>query len=358
MTVTDIVQQRLQNEHLVGNVLTKPEEVVRWFGAVQSQDYAGAKWALAQRVSSATSESIDVLFNEGKILRTHVMRPTWHFVHPLDMRWLLELTAPRVEAIMATYYRKSNLDEKLLKRINELFTKALAGNNYLTRDELGEYLGKHGIKASGMVLGFIVGHAELSLTICSGPLKGKQHTYALFDERVPKTKSFSREEALVEITKRYFTSHGPALLQDCAWWSGLKVADIAAGVAMNKATLVSEEVNGKTYWFGKGQTSTKIKEPLIHLLPNYDEYLISYKDYTPVFDPTLITKDSGISTLLGHLLVLNGKVVGGWRRTFEKKEAVIELKQLTKFTTLEHAAINREVEKFGKFLTMPVRIRG
>src|SRR5262245_24524323 len=169
-------------------------------------------------------DSIDELFNEGKILRTHVMRPTWHFVMPEDIRWMLKLTAPRINAVSAYYFRKMELDQAVLARSNAAISKALRGK-HLTREELGQVLGRAKIDAKGLRLIYLMIRAELDAVICSGPLRGKQFTYALLDERVPKCRTLKRDEALAELTIRYFTSHGPALLRDFVWWSGLTITD-------------------------------------------------------------------------------------------------------------------------------------
>lgn len=357
MEIKDLVSLRLHNEHLLGDLFSWPEEVVKWFGAVQSQDYSGAKWAIAQRTKNATSASIDELFNEGKILRTHLMRPTWHFVTPTDIGWMLELTKHRVKALMGHYNRKLELDEALFKKTGAIFVTALQDKKNLTRQELKLYLTKVGIKTDVQRLAHIVMWAELDGLICSGPLRGKNFTYVLFKERVPKTTSFSQEEALTEITKRYFTSHGPATLQDCAWWSGLTTVDVKRGIEMNASHLTYEVIDGKKFWFVSSAKNVKFTPPLVQLLPNYDEYLVAYKGYGNIFTSLLAQKDPKFTSLLSHIVVIDGKVVGGWKRTFEKKTAIITLRILRKLRSEESAALQSEAEKFGRFLHMPVEIR-
>jgi hypothetical protein len=360
MQFTDIRLLRLINEHLVGEKFEKPEDVIKWFGAVQSQDYAGVKWAIAQRIKGdVMSSDIDEVFNAGKILRTHVMRPTWHFVDPTDLRWLMTLTAPRVRQILSYYDSQVdvNLNETILKKCYVIIIQALKGGNALTRTELSDALKKGGVDATGRRMGHLIGHAEIDMVICSGPLKGKQHTFTLFDERVPKTKSLSRDEALAEITKRYFTSHGPATVQDCSWWSGLTVADIQKGVLFNKSYLTSEVIHGKPYWFAKDQKQKTENKRTVFLLPNYDEYLISYKDYHPIQDSAFGKKYASNVMLMGHMLVVDGLVVGGWKRTFEKKSVVVTIKGLREITHEEKTLLQKETEKFSKFLEMPVVLR-
>src|SRR6185436_10236792 len=179
ITGADIAHQRLHNQHLSATTLKSLKEVVGYLGAVQAQDYAGAKWAIGQRIPNATDAAIDRSFNEGEILRTHVMRPTWHFVTPADIRWILELTAPRVHAANAYMYRKLELNDAIFKRSNAVLAKALQGGMQLTRTELASAFNKAGIIADGLRLGYFMMYAELEGLICSGGRRGKQFTYAL-----------------------------------------------------------------------------------------------------------------------------------------------------------------------------------
>ena len=222
MKILDIAQHSLHNQYLSSSGFKEPADVVKWFGAVQAQDYSGAKWALGLRLQSATDDAVEKAFGDGNILRTHVMRPTWHFVAPADIRWLLKLTAPRVNAVNGYYYRKFELDDAVFKKSNKALTKALRGGKQLTRDTLRNAVQQAGVATDDLVRSaYILIRAELDGLICSGARKGKQFTYSLLDERQPNSATLERDEALAELTRRYFTSHGPATLQDFVWWSGL-----------------------------------------------------------------------------------------------------------------------------------------
>ena len=226
-----IAHQRLHNQRLSSTDFKRPDEVVKWLGAVQAQDYHGAKWALAQRMQGATDARIEKAFTDGAILRTHVMRPTWHFVAPADIRWMLKLTAPRVNAASRYNYRKLELDDAFFHKSNKALARALRGGKQLTRDELRKAVGHVGVATNDLLrFSHILLRAELDGVICSGPRKGKQFTYALLDERTPKSRILARDEALAELTLRYFTSHGPATLQDFVWWSGQATSDARKGL--------------------------------------------------------------------------------------------------------------------------------
>jgi winged helix DNA-binding protein len=351
----DIPRYRLHNQFLSQTDFTEPSQVVECLGAVQSQDYAGAKWALAQRFKDApTDAEIEKAFNEGKILRTHVLRPTWHFVTPTDIRWMLDLTAPRVKIAMAHMDRQLGLDKSVLKKSNNTLGKALQGNGQLTRSELAPILKKAGVPVDGYHLGQLMGHAELDQIICSGGREGKQFTYALLEERAPQAKSLEREDALVELTKRYFKSHGPATLQDFVWWSGLTTTDARKGMEAVKSEFEQETIADQTYWFSV-PTLLKNSASSAYLLPNYDEYTVGYRDRSAIFDRSHIDKLSAFrESILTQVLVINGEVSGTWKRTLKKNEVIVEFAPFTALTNGQNQAVVAAAQRYGKFLQLPV----
>jgi hypothetical protein len=350
----DIVQRRLHNQLLSQTKFTQPRQVVAWLGAVQSQDYAGAKWAIAQRTKGLTDHAIEQAFARGEILRTHVMRPTWHFVTPADIRWMLELTAPRVRAAMAYMNRQLGLDTATFKKSNSVLAKALQGNKNLTRSELGKILQKAGVPVEGLRLGHLMGRAELDGVICSGARRDKQHTYGLLDERAPQVKTLERDEALAELTKRYFRSHGPATLQDFVWWSGLTINDARKGIDILKPQLESETMDRQTYWFVPSATKKK-SSPTLHLLPDYDEYTVGYTERTSIFDIAHTDKlDSRGSILFQYAILMDGLVAGTWKRVIKKNEVVIHIVIFTTLTNDQNQTIIAAAQQYGKFLELPV----
>src|SRR5216684_4448978 len=294
--VSDIAARRLHAQRLTGEPFTSPLDSVRWLTAVQSQDYGAAKWALAQRSRQTTDVELDRLFDHGAILRTHVLRPTWHFVLPEDIGWLLALTGPRVRAGLVARYRRLELDDKVAARAETLFTAALAGGSHLTRGELGEVLSADRISPDGQRLPHLIMRAELDALIASGPRRGKQFTYALLEERVAKPRALDRDEAVAELTLRYFRSHGPAQLLDFVWWSGLRMADARAGIAIAGAALEHKVIEGRDYWFDSGAGPPKKTTTVAHLLPNYDEYTVAFRDRAVIlhadlpFDPAVFAR--------------------------------------------------------------------
>src|SRR5712692_2713604 len=273
-----ITARRLRAQRLTGKPVASPVDVVRWLGAVQSQDFAGAKWAIAQRSRAATDAALDRLFDRGAILRTHVMRPTWHFVVPEDVRWLLELTAPRVRGGLASRYRELEIDDSVAARAGAAFAAELAGGRHLTRPELGHALSGAGISPEGQRLPHLLLRAELDQLIVSGPRRGKEFTYALLEERAPKVPAMDRSEALAELTRRYFRSHGPAQIQDFTWWSGLTAAEARIGIELAGAALGHRVIEGKDYWYEAAAAAMHGTARVAHLLPNFDEYTVGYRD--------------------------------------------------------------------------------
>lgn len=350
MTIPQIVQQRLHNQHLLGAPFARPEAVVQWLGAVQAQEYPGAAWGIAQRTGGLTQAAIDQAYADGAILRTHAMRPTWHFVAPADIRWLLKLTSPRVHAINASYYRKLALDAAVLARAHSVLANALQGGTHLTRSELAVALEQAGLLRPSddrMRLTYLVMHAELEGLICSGTMRGKQHTYALLDERVPPATALERDQALAELARRYFTSHGPATIKDCAWWSGLTAADVRAGLELSRSQLEMTVIAGDTYWSGPSTEHTRAAAPIAHLLPVYDEYTIAYKDHRAILDPAYREL---VVAAFGIVIVIDGRIAGTWKRVVEKDHVQLTLSPFRALEAAEQQALAQAVQRYAAFL--------
>jgi hypothetical protein len=355
MNFSEITHQRFYQQGLTTPRHATPAEVVAWNGAVQAQDYAGAKWAVAQRVQSFTNDvAMDAACDAGEILRTHVMRPTWHFVAPADIRWLLKLTAPRVHATSAHYYRSLGLDVPLLHQCADVIAKALEGNNHLTRPELGTVMRQAGIEATDQRLGYIVMYAELEGVICNGARRGKQFTYALLDERVPFAPLLEHDAACAELAKRYFVSHGPALIKDFVWWSGLTVADAKLGIELAGRALHHEVINGQSYWSAPTPKLPKSNQLQGYLLPNYDEALASFKDYSASVAPQDLHAWSVEGGIFAHYLAIDGWVAGTWRRTLRTHDVVIESKPFRSLDDSGRAALAQAADSYGQFLSRSV----
>jgi hypothetical protein len=345
LTHTDIIRRRLAAQFLTTRGLASASDVVRTLGAVQAQDYAGAKWALGQRVRGATDASVEREMTEGRLIRTHVLRPTWHFVPPEDLRWMLALTASRITRVMASYNKELDLDARTLARGTAAIARALEGGKHLTRPELATVLGRARVgPAKGQRLARLVMQAELGAVICSGPRRGNQFTYALIDERAPRSTTLDRDEALATLARRYFTTRGPASAHDFAWWSGLTVADARHAVALIAGELERATYNDRDMWFV--ESAPPRARAVAHLLPNYDEYFIGYKDRSAIgrrtCDVGLVT---GGNALIAHVVTVNGELVGGWKRA----GAGAELRIVARVSATERALIATATRRFTAF---------
>jgi hypothetical protein len=347
---------RLRNQRLVAPHGSAAEDVVAWLGAVQAQDYAGAKWAVAQRMRRGSAAAVEAALQSGALLRTHVLRPTWHFVRPSDLRAWLTLSAPRVHAAMAGPNRQLALDAATFARSDAILAKALQGGQQCTRNELARALESRGIVVKdGVRMAHLLMHAELEAVICSGARRGKQFTYAAFEQRVPKAATPSREQALAELTLRYFQSHGPALAQDYAWWSGLTLGEARTGIALIATQLEEIAVAGKTYFCTRGRTRSTGDDTL-HLLPNFDEHIVAYTDRHASFDPRIAVSRS--QALANPGIILNGQLIGGWWRKLERDAVRLEAKPLVPLTRAQRAKLREAGDDYGRFLGMPVRWTG
>ena len=336
-TNADIARQRLAGQRLVGKPFRSAVDAVGRLGAVQAQDYAGAKWAIAQRTRGATDAGIERLVASGDILRTHVLRPTWHFVLPVDIRWMLALTAPRIAAQMASNNRRLGLTPKIFARANDALARALEGGTQLIRAEIARVLHDARIDASdGLRVGHILMQAELDAVLCSGARRGRQITYALLDDRAPSTKPIDRDEALATLATRYFSTRAPATAQDFAWWSGLTVADAKRGADAARV---------------RGQDKPTEATSSVHLLPNFDEFFIAYRDRRAILDRV----DGAVpmqraTALFAHVIEIDGQLVGGWRRVITAGLVNVEPTYLAKVTAAERKAVATQVERYKTFI--------
>jgi hypothetical protein len=352
----DLIRSRLANQRLSRSDDVTPADAVEWLGAVQAQDYPAARWALGLRASGVTDADVERAFNEGTILRTHVLRPTWHFVTPRDIRWLLGLTGPRVLALNAYWCRRNGLDRKTLTRAREVLERTLRDGAYHTRSELAAVLDRAGIAAQRQRLAYVMMDAELEQVVCSGPRRGKQFTYALLDERAPKARVLKTDEALDQITRRFLTSHGPATVKDFVWWSGLTVTDARRGIEIAGRSVVRESIADLTYWHGGCDSTRPRAAPSAHLLPNYDEYLIAYKDRGHVVAAAdAVRWGSGVNAF-AHWLVIDGRFAGIWRRVERPTGIGVTVVPFRQLTGANQRALASAAKRYGRFLNVPVEL--
>jgi hypothetical protein len=291
------------------------------------------------------------LYDEGVILRTHVLRPTWHFVLPDDIRWLVEVTAPRARRTLEQHQRDLGIDDRALGESEDVIVEALSAGVHRTREELADRLGAAGLPAKGLALGMLLYHAELSALICSGARRQDgRHTYALLDERAPGARRLDRDEALAELVLRYFTGHGPATERDLAYWATMTLTDVRAGLASVKGQLEGLEHDGRTYWFAEPPPPDGPVEPHGHLLQTLDEYHNGYQDSRYVLDAEGIVP-RGRAAAVGMALV-DGQMVGDMRRTVKPGSVRFDVRLFRLLTGDESDALHEAADRYGQFLDL------
>jgi hypothetical protein len=315
---------------------------------MQAQEHAYARWSVAQRTAGPPSASaVDTAFDEGRILRTHVLRPTWHYVAASDLRWLARLSGPRVDAANARRHYELGLDASTLNRSNEVIARAVAGGAR-TRRELAAILERHGISIAGARITYMLMHAELSAVICSGPMRGARHTYAAFDQRVPAGPELEGDEALAELAWRYFSTRGPATLKDFSWWAGLRAPEARRGLQMVRSRLACHEIDGRTYWLS--DQGTHRSGPRIDLVQCYDEVIISYNQSRDVLH-TLSASFPVPRHLDGfqHVLLLDGRLLGHWRTSMNPDGVRIETRIGGALNGKAELALGHAIGRYQRF---------
>jgi hypothetical protein len=349
----NIPHLRLHNQRIANSPFTQPAQVVAWLGAMQAQDYAGVKWAIGLRCRAATDTSIEQAIVAKNIIRTWLQRGTLQIVAAADIHWMLALLAPRLIAQSARRRRQLELDDAVLTRSVEIFTRLLQGHKQFTRADLLQELELSGIPAPGARGYHILRYAGLEGLICFGPMQGKEQTFVLLDEWASRSKQLPRNEALAELAHRYFSSHGPAALVDFVWWSGLPKKEARAALDMAKPQFHEEIIDGESYWLLPTDLAPQEIASTAHLLPAYDEYYLGYKNRDAVLDANYNKKAVSSSGVFRPMIVVDGQIVGTWKQTLKKGRVMIALNPFRAFTASENQALHTAVNQYGSFLGLP-----
>lgn len=356
MTLTEISICRLISQKIESTEFTSAKEIVEWMGAMQSQDFAMAKWAVGLRLLNPTNAKIEKALNEGEIIWTHVMRPTWHFVTSDDIYWLLDLTANKIKSSMKSRDKELELSEAIYTKSNHIIGKILTGGIHLSREELANAFNNVHIKTDNNRLSHLMLRAELEGIVCSGHVNGNKQTYALLCDRVPHKKILSRDDSLAELARRYFTSHGPATLHDFVWWSGLSVTEARQGFESVKSGFISETIDAVQYWFKDTLPGIRKDKDTIYLLPAFDEFLISYRDRSASLSLIHHKKAVSDNGIFRPVIVVNGQVTGLWKRTIKKDEVMISTSSFLPGNKAATSLYEKASMAFGSFLGKKTRI--
>ncbi|WP_423224640.1 winged helix DNA-binding domain-containing protein [Candidatus Amarolinea aalborgensis] len=350
-----IALARLANQGIAQPTFAEAGDVVAWLGALQAQDYGGTLWAIGLRMAGATERRIEQAIAERTIVRTWPMRGTLHFVAANDVRWMLALLAPREIAGSAGRSRQLELDEATFARSQEVFAKVLQGGKQLTRAEMLQALEQAGIATTGQRGYHLLVHSAQDGLICFGSRRGKQHTFALLDDWIPPAQPLARDEALTELTRRYFSGHGPATAQDLMRWAGLTAAEVKRGLEAVGKELIQETIAGRVYWMPSSTPAPSRDTQSAYLLPGFDEYVLGYGDRSAVLDPVYAQRICpGDNGMFIPTLVIDGEVRGTWKRTLRKNAVVIEAAPFRPLTTGENHALDAAAQRYGEFLGVPV----
>jgi hypothetical protein len=360
MIPAEILRRRLENHGIARASFRKPQDVVAWFGAVQAQDYLGSLWAIGLRTQRATEARVESAEAQRAIIRTWPMRGTLHFVTPADARWMIKLLAPRVlSRNAARLKREVDVDASVVARSRDIVERALEGGKRLERAAIYAALEARKVRTANSRGLHIVFWLAMEGTLCMAGRSGKQHTFALLEEWIPKFRHLARDEALAALAHRYFTSHGPATTRDFAWWAGITAKDAQAAVDDAKPSLAHEVIDDVTYWWNEPPRSLRRDTVAakagsqVRLLPAFDEYMVAYKNRSMLSsDPKRPSKMS----LLNPAVLVDGRLVGSWKRDIVKRSVSIETRLWRPLSRTEHAALQEEANRFAAFLGLAAKL--
>jgi hypothetical protein len=353
MTNSAINKYRLLNQQISSQNFSRAEELIKWMGGIQAQDYSSAKYALGLRLPGYTDDKIEEAIAGKALVRCWPMRGTLHFVSASDIHWMLDLLTPGILKSIKTRLQQLELDDGLLRKCNKIIIKALKGGNQLSRKEIDSALFDSGIKTAPQQLYYIIFNAALRKFICFGIKRGTQFTFTLLNDWIPETKKLHEDEALAQLALRYFPSRGPALLKDFMWWSGLNKTMAVRAIDLAGSSLISEKKNGNDYWL-----SDKSSEPRssgkTYLLPAFDEYLISYADRSPSLDPLYKDRTIFMNGMFNPIIVNNGIVIGTWKRVIKDKIITVQLRPFSNLSPTQINSVKKELKKLNEFYGKPV----
>ena len=317
---------------------------------MQSQEYPEALWALAQRSGDPAAALVDESFAAGAFVRTHVLRPTWHFVAPEDLGWLLALTAPRLAKGDAGRLRQLEVTPAMLDRAGEVAAVAIAESGPITRQEWRARLAEKGVEASASQIGHIAFSHELAGLVCSGPRRDGKHTYALVADRAPAGRDFDGDEALVELARRFLGSHGPASAADFAWWSGLTLTMARRAIEALGDDLEAVECDGEELRFERGAPDPEAAEGAL-MLGSFDELMVAFRGLR-----TVTAAGAAARTLVLRPVLLAGRLAGSWKRTLDGDAVRVDFTLMEPHGKAEEAALVAEAERYGRHLDRPAEI--
>jgi hypothetical protein len=347
MTPKELIRRRLQNQLLSSAGLGSPAEVVSHFGAMQAQDYFMAKWAVALRMDDANHPLIENAIQSGEIIRTHILRPTWHFVSRHDIRWMMRLSAPYVKKATQYVDRNVGLTDALFRKAWKIIEPNFKQASSLTKEDIMSILAKRKVEMDNMLAAQFIMRAEIDMLLCNGVRKKKDTAYALFDEVVPASAEITKEEALAKLAFTYFKSRGPATMKDFIWWSGLRATDAKLAASAQGKTLLRVMVNDLEYLYFDSGTKPANKLTSL-LLPPYDEYMVGYYNGRDIaFSDSSVEKADVGNGIFKPIVLMDNTVAGIWRKV--KKKPFAEMEALNTPPDDLDTKLSRQLKRFTLF---------
>jgi hypothetical protein len=344
------------NQQITSSRFKSAKDLVSWLGALQAQDYNMVKWALGVRLENSTENIINNEIDAGNIIRTHLLRPTWHIVSSDDINWMLELTAPQISSILKLREKRLGLTETIIKKCRLIFEKSLRDGNHKTREELIPELLNANIRVDDNRASHIFLRAEIDGLLCSGRQKGGKPTCAILSEWVPVKKHIYRDEALKELALRYFSSRGPATIRDFSWWSGLTLTKSRLAMEFNKPNMVSDTIENITYWFIDSPNPEKAVKNDLHLLPAYDEFLISYHDRSAQLLSVYNKKAISNNGIFYPTILMEGQITGTWKPGTKDKRIILTINLFNRESAAFEKILSKSISRYSRFYDKPAEM--
>ena len=356
MTTSDISNLRLNIQQISSHQFEKPNEIVKWFGGIQAQDYPAAKWALGLRLKGITDNQIEKEIATKKFVRTWMFRGTLHFIAADDVNWMLDLIAPGIISKFKGRHRELGLTPEVLSKAEKVIITMLSGDKAISRKALFEELELNGVATKEQKGIHLMLWASYNKLICHGPIDGKQFTYALYDDWIVKNGTISQDEALAKLALRYFTGHGPATLQDFMWWSGLGVNDTKKGLEAVRSQLAVEIVEGQEYFMHPELPELKKTSAKAFLLPAFDEFYLAYKNRSISLESHHHSTVASVNGIFFPTIVVDNRIVGLWKKEIKKNSILIDLKPFTELKNSHKELIAKAAKDYGQFLGMDTEL--
>lgn len=355
MTLNEIAGLRLTAQQVAPGNFRNPGELTWWMGAIQAQDFNMVRWAIGLRVPGSTITSVEKAINAGEIIRTHLLRPTWHFVSADDLRWLLDLTAPKIKSGLKYRQNSLGLTNGMLTKTNSIIAGIIKGKQ-LEREDIKAAIVNSGIEPVENRISHILLWAELSGIICSGKILKNMQTYAPVDERVPGGKKPEKDEMAAMLAKRYFKSHGPATIRDFAWWSGLSLKEIRLALEMSANELETFDIGEVTYWYDKSLNPAETFKTA-SLLPAFDEFIISYADKSVILQDSHHRKAISQNGIFRSVLIFENRVAGLWKPVKGKDRLIVEVNPFKTLKKAEKSSVETAAENYGRFMEKKIEVK-